>query len=88
MTHINWQELNEEIAGWSNELGFAAMGVSDTDLGEHGSHLAKWLDRDYHGTMDYMSRHGSMRSHPEKLHPNTHTVISVRIDYLEPDPRR
>jgi epoxyqueuosine reductase len=36
--------------------------------------------------MDYMARHGSMRSHPEQLHPDTMSVISVRLDYLEAEP--
>lgn len=31
--------------------------------------------------MDYMARHGSMRSQPAELHPGTVRVISCRLDY-------
>jgi len=35
--------------------------------------------------MDYMERHGSMRSHPDELLPGTIRVISCRMNYLPPD---
>ena len=35
--------------------------------------------------MEYMSRHGMMRTRPDELHPGTLRVISVRMDYLPPD---
>ena len=40
-----------------------------------------WLDAGYHGEMDYMHRHGSMRSRPAELAPGTVRVISVRMNY-------
>ena len=40
-----------------------------------------WLDAGFHGEMDYMQRHGRMRSRPEELAPGTVRVISVRMDY-------
>ncbi len=88
MTDIDWNDLAGRISTWSNELGFAATGITNTDLGEHETWLDNWLTNNYHGSMGYMSRHGRLRSHPEELHPGTRSIISARIDYLEktPDP--
>ena len=55
------------------------------DLGDNEAYLQKWLDAGYHGSMEYMARHGSKRSRPEELIPGTCRVISLRMDYLTPD---
>ncbi len=88
MTSIDWQHLADEIRRWGKELGFSAIGITDAQLEEHQLKLDAWLANDYHGGMDYMARHGDLRSHPEILHPGTVSVIAFRLDYLEkkPDP--
>lgn len=82
----DWTALSEQIEQWGQTLGFSAVGITGTDLGRHEQYLEQWLSRGYHGEMDYMARHGSLRSHPAELHPGTHSIISVRLDYLEPSP--
>ena len=67
--------------GWGRELGFQQVGVSDIRLEAHEARLLEWLDRGFHGDMDYMQRHGTMRSRPADLHPGTVRVISARMDY-------
>ena len=79
--------LMQQIREWAAELGFAQVGVTDVDLGEHEGYLQKWLDAGYHGSMDYMAKHGSKRSRPAELVPETCRVISVRMDYLSDDTR-
>ncbi|MGB5490510.1 MAG: tRNA epoxyqueuosine(34) reductase QueG [Woeseiaceae bacterium] len=74
--------LKAEIVGWSDQLGFQQLGVSDVDLSDAEKRLESWLDADFHGTMEYMRRHGSKRSRPNELVPGTVRVISVRMDYL------
>ncbi len=81
------QTLVRDIRRWAGELGFQQLGITDVDLGEHEAYLQKWLDAGYHGSMDYMARHGNKRSHPEELVPATCRVISVRMDYLAGDTR-
>jgi epoxyqueuosine reductase len=71
-----------KIKQWGQELGFAQVGISDTNLTEAENHLHNWLARDFHGEMDYMQRHGNKRSRPALLHEGTLRVISVRMDYL------
>jgi len=79
--------LKAEIAGWCGELGFQQTGVSDVDLADAEKRLQQWLRREFHGSMDYMQRHGTKRSRPEELVPGTVRVISVRMDYLPHEQR-
>jgi epoxyqueuosine reductase len=76
------QELAGRIHCWGQELGFQQLGISDIELGDHENHLNNWLERSFHGEMDYMQRHGTRRSRPQELHPGTIRVISARMDYL------
>ncbi len=74
--------LKAEVLDWSSDLGFQQTGISDIDLDEAEQRLRTWLGAKFHGTMDYMRRHGSKRSRPDELLPGTLRVISVRMDYL------
>ena len=78
-------DLARQIKHWGSELGFQSVAISDVDLQEHEGHLQRWLEKEYHGEMDYMARHGSKRSRPDELEPGTVRVISARMDYLPPD---
>lgn len=81
----DYEALMQKIVEWSNTLGFQQLGVSDINLSEHEQYLNKWLAAGFHGEMDYMQKHGTKRSHPEELVPDTCRVISVRMDYMPPD---
>ena len=70
-----------DLAQLAAQQGFAAVGVSGIDLPEDEALLMQWLERGYHGEMDYMSRHGTLRTRPADLAPGTLRVISVRMDY-------
>jgi len=74
--------LVEEIRGWASELGFSQLGVSDIDLSEHADYLQRWLEAGYQGEMQWMGAHGTKRSRPEELVPDTCRVLSLRMDYL------
>ena len=69
------------IKGWARELGFGNIGITDTDLSAAEPGLLSWLDKHYHGDMDYMAKHGTKRSRPAELVPGTLRVISVSLDY-------
>jgi epoxyqueuosine reductase len=78
----NLQALVQQIRDWARELGFADLGITSSDTGEHAQRLQHWLEQGYHGTMDYMANHGDKRYTPASLVPGTARVISVRMDYL------
>jgi len=75
-------ELATRIKIWGKELGFQQLGITDTDLYSHEKLLQKWLSKGFHGSMEYMQRHGRRRSRPAELVPGTVRVISARMDYM------
>ncbi|MBL1456790.1 MAG: tRNA epoxyqueuosine(34) reductase QueG [Methylophaga sp.] len=73
--------LLEDMQIWARSLGFQQLGVSDIDLSAAEDQLQQWLARGFHGEMEFMQRHGSLRTHPEELVPGTIRVITARMDY-------
>ena len=84
---LDLQALKRALTARAQTLGFDALGVASVELNEDERHLIAWLDAGFHGDMDYMQRHGSMRSHPEELAPGTVRVVSVRMNYWPGDAR-
>jgi epoxyqueuosine reductase len=80
-------ELVAHIGAWARELGFQQVGIADLDLREAGARLREWLDRGFHGTMNWMARHGELRARPDLLVPGTVSAICVRMDYRPADTR-
>lgn len=81
-TLLDLNLLAHNIKQWGIEAGFQQVGICDTDLSLEEPKLQAWLDKQYHGDMAWMSRHGMMRARPHELHPGTLRVISVRMNYL------
>lgn len=79
------QQLHRQLQDWARELGFQQVGVTGVDVGEHEQRLQQWLAAGYHGTMQYMAEHGTLRSRPQELLPGTLRVISLRMDYRAPE---
>lgn len=73
--------LSDRVKRWGREAGFDAVAISGVDLAEEEAQLLAWLERGWHGAMDYMARHGTRRSRPAELVPGTASVITVRLDY-------
>lgn len=86
--HLNqsndWVALAADIKRWGYELGFAEIGICDTDLSHTEAEHQAWINKGFHGDMDYMAKHGTKRTRPEELVTGTVRVISVRLDYLPP----
>jgi epoxyqueuosine reductase len=80
-SEIDWPTLARDIRRWGGALGFDAIGIADTGLGEAPAHLARWLAAGFHGDMDYMSRHADLRTDPAALVPGTLRVITARMNY-------
>ncbi|MGA7594832.1 MAG: tRNA epoxyqueuosine(34) reductase QueG [Gallionella sp.] len=84
---VDWLALAARIREWAHELGFQAVGISDTDLAAAEEGLFGWLSQGWHGKMDYMAKHGTKRSRPEQLVRGTSRVISLRMNYFPPNAR-
>ena len=79
---VNYAALARDIKSWGRALGFQQVGIADTELGEHETHLLNWLAAGRNGEMGYMAQHGTRRTRPAELVPGTLRVITVRMDYL------
>lgn len=79
---LDLEQLALHIKQWGRDLGFQQVGICDTDLRAEEPKLQAWLEKQYHGEMDWMARHGMMRARPHELLPGTLRVISVRMNYL------
>jgi epoxyqueuosine reductase len=80
------QAFAQRIKDWGRSLGFQAVGIAHADLSAAEPRLLDWLDRGWHGEMEYMARHGALRARPHELKPGTLRVISCRMDYLDDVP--
>ena len=78
---MDYARLAGRIKRWGAELGFQAVGIADADLSAAEPRLTEWLQRGWHGEMDYMARHGVTRARPAALIPGTLRVISCRMNY-------
>lgn len=79
---IDLSDVKRDIVAQCTTLGFQRTGISDIDLSVAEQRLSDWLSARFHGSMEYMERHGAKRSQPDALVPGTVRVISVRMDYL------
>ncbi len=84
---VDYAVLAAQIRSWAHELGFQAVGISDTDLSAAEAGLLQWLADGCHGSMDYMAKHGTRRSRPAELLPGTLRVISLRMSCAPPNAR-
>ena len=83
---MDHQGLAERIKEWGRSIGFQAVGIARADLAAAEPRLIDWLARGWHGEMEYMARHGTLRARPAELKPGTIRVISCRMDYLDDVP--
>lgn len=77
--------LRSRLEQHAAALGFEQVGVAAVELPEDEANLERWVAEHRHGEMAYMTRHGSIRSHPEELLPGTIRIISVRMASGAPD---
>lgn len=82
MTGYSPLQLRDNIRQWARELGFEQAGIADCDLSVAETRLKEWLEKGYHGDMDFMAAHGTRRTRPAELVAGTRRVISVRINYM------
>jgi len=80
--------LKSHLQKLSDKYGFIAVGVAAArKLTEEEDRLKSWLEKGYHGTMQYMENHFDKRLDPTLLVPGAKTVISFLYNYY-PDGRQ
>ena len=81
MTH-RYAEIASRIRLWGREAGFQQTGITDLELDAYRPHYEAWIAQHYHGEMEYMQRHASLRTNPSLLHEGALRCITFRMDYL------
>ena len=76
------------VEALAQQAGFDVMRIaSATDPWQAGAHLAQFVAKGYHGTMDWMETTFDRRSHPTAMWPNAKTAIMLGVNYgPESDP--
>lgn len=65
------------------DLGFNYCGVSRAEkLEDEARYLEEWLNKGYHGTMQYMENYFDLRTDPTKLVPGAKSVITLLLNYF------
>jgi epoxyqueuosine reductase len=62
------------------QAGFAALGFARVRAVDD-KHYSLWLQRGYHGDMQWLAKHQHIRAHPQRLFPACQTVISLALPY-------
>ncbi len=76
---------NEIVIHKAHELGFDLVGFATADLlEEETKKLQTWLDKGFHGSMDYMSRNIEKRKDVTQILTDAKSVISLAINYYTP----
>ena len=81
-SNINWHNFSNTIKLLGQDLGFTQIGITDTNLAHAEIKLNNWISANYHGSMNYMVKHGTKRSRPNELMPGTKSIIVVTLNYL------
>ena len=74
--------MKPTLRQWAAELGFMDLAFASAQLEGAEQRLMDWLGKGFHGSMDYMARHGSVRAHPQELVPGTCSILTARLNYL------
>jgi epoxyqueuosine reductase len=78
----DYKLLLSQIQALGQTQGFSQIAVAPLDLSSAEPHLQNWLAQNFHGSMDYMARHGMKRARPAELVPGTLSVLTARMNYL------
>ncbi|NQU81296.1 MAG: tRNA epoxyqueuosine(34) reductase QueG [Bacteroidetes bacterium] len=79
-------EITMLIKTEAKELGFQDCGIAPAGfLDRDAVHLTTWLSNNMHAGMSYMKGHFDKRTDPAKLVPGARSVISVILNYYQPE---
>lgn len=77
------------IKSKARELGFSLAGIASAEaLLVEGAHLVEWLQRGYHGSMEWMGRRVEKRNDPREVLPGARSVVCVGVNYYTPTAHR
>jgi epoxyqueuosine reductase len=78
----------QAVKARARELGFDLVGVCPAVPPPHLGAYRDWIDKGYHGTMEYLRRHLPLKENPATLLPGVRSIVAVGLNYNRPNPRR
>lgn len=75
-------QIKTKLLELAHHYGFQDARISDIETGRYFDKFSQWVTEGNHGCMSYLERNQDLRQFPNKLHPDTCRVISLRFDYL------
>ncbi|MFO0937771.1 MAG: tRNA epoxyqueuosine(34) reductase QueG [Gemmataceae bacterium] len=80
--------FRERLLSQAHSRGFALAGIAPATPADHFDQFERWLDRGFHGEMDYLAKKREKRQHPSSILSNVRSVLMVGLEYgtTVPDP--
>ena len=80
---MNKLELTNNIKTLSYDLGFDVVGVSSSNIDNNkvNEYLQKWLDSNYHASMQWIKSRKDERKNIFKYFPDVKSVLSFGFNY-------
>ncbi|CAN5255082.1 tRNA epoxyqueuosine(34) reductase QueG [soil metagenome] len=76
-------DITSDIKQMAHQLGFDYCGISKAEvLSDDARRLESWLNKGFHGTMQYMENYFDLRIDPSKLVPGAKSVITLLLNYF------
>ena len=76
------QSLVREVKEEAHAAGFDLCGIATSaPFAEEGRALEDWVDRGYHGEMDYMARNAPRSARPASVVPDARSLVVVGLYY-------
>lgn len=69
---------------YAKSLGFTDCKICDAKtLKSHDKNYQNWIEKNFHGEMDYLKTHSPLKTHPKKLLPKAKSIIFVTLNYYQ-----
>ena len=72
---------SRQVKEWAGELGFDLVGIAPAVPSKHAEFLTDWLERGFHGDMQYLQRHVAQRIDPAEFVPGAKSIICTALSY-------
>jgi epoxyqueuosine reductase len=82
---MNKTELTKSIKNTILNIGFHKVGISAANSPNKSNLLEEWLNKNFHGEMQWMENNKTKRMDIQKLFPGAKSVISVAHNYYSPE---
>ncbi len=72
---------SENLKNRAHELGFALAGVTAVAMPPHFQHFVRWLERGFHGEMQYLESRQAAYQHPDSILQGCRSILMLGFPY-------